>query len=78
MERRCVLALEQQGVKILGVPVGQPEYVRLFLSLKSVEHETLFERIPQVGDTQAAWLLLLMCASPRATFWLSECQPRSH
>ena len=36
------LPLEQQGVKILGVPVG-PEYVRHFLSLKSVEHETLFD-----------------------------------
>ena len=57
------LPLEQQGVKILGVPVGQPEFVRHFVSLKSVEHETLFERIPQVGDTQAGWLFL-------ATFWL--------
>ena len=56
------LQLEQRGVKILGVPVGQPEYV--------AEHETLFERIPPVGDTQAAWLLLLMCASTRANFWL--------
>ena len=41
------LPLEQQGVKILGVPIGQPECVRHFLSLKSVEH---VERIPQVGD----------------------------
>ena len=29
---------------------------------------TLFERIPQVGDTQAAWLLL-------ATFWLRSVNP---
>ena len=49
--------------------------VRAFLSLKSVKRETLFERIPQVGDTQAAWLLLLMCASPRATFWLRSVNP---
>ena len=69
------LPLEQQGVKILGVPVGQPDYVRHFLSVKSTEHETLFERIPQVGDTQAAWLLLLMWASPRATFWLRSVNP---
>ena len=28
-----------------------------------------------MGDTQAAWLLLLMCASPRATFWLRSVSP---
>ena len=43
----------------------QPEYVRHFLSVKSVEHETLF----------AAWLFLLMCTSPRATFWLRSVNP---
>ena len=59
----------------MGVPVGQRAYVRHFLSLKSVEHETLFEGIPQVGDTQAAWLLLLMCASPRENFWLRGVLP---
>ena len=40
-----------------------------------MDHETLFERIPQVGDTDAAWLLLLMCASPRANFWLRSVNP---
>ena len=28
-----------------------------------------------MGDTQAAWLLLLMCASPRETFWLRSVNP---
>ena len=28
------------------------------------------QRIPMVEDPQAAWLLLLMCASTRANFWL--------
>ena len=50
--RDAFLLLEQQGVKILGVPVGQPGCGRHFLSLKSVEHET------QVGNTQAVWLQL--------------------
>ena len=56
----------QQGVKILRVPVGQPEFVQSFLERKSEEQSTLFERIPAVADPQAAWLLLLMCASTRA------------
>ena len=34
-----------------------------------------FERIPHVGDTQAAWLLLSVCASPRAFFWFRSVNP---
>ena len=69
------LPLSQQGIKILGIPVGQPEYVRQFLEEKADEHRTLFQRIPMVEDPQAAWLLLFMCASTRANFWLRGVQP---
>ena len=65
----------QQGVKILGVPVGQPEFVVSFLERKSEEHSVLFQRIPAVEDPQAAWLLLLMCASTRANYWLRSVRP---
>ena len=58
------LPLSQQGINILGIPMGQPEYVRQFLEEKADEHR------PMVEDPQAAWLLLLMCASTRANFWL--------
>ena len=58
-----------------GIPVGQPEYVRQFLEEKADEHSTFFQRIPMVEDPQAAWLLLLMCASTRANFWLRGVQP---
>ena len=56
--------------KIFGISEGQPEYVLQFLEEKSDEHRTLFQRIPMVEDPQAVWLLLLMCASTRANFWL--------
>ena len=36
----------QQGLKVLGVPLGQPAYVREFLENKSRERTVLFERIP--------------------------------
>ena len=39
------------------------------------EQATLFQRIPWVQDTQAAFLLLLMCLSTRANFWLRSIQP---
>ena len=65
----------QQGLKVLGVPIGQPEFVLDFLEAKSREHATLFQRIPWVQDTQAAFLLLLMCGSTRANFWLRTVEP---
>ena len=45
------------------------------LAHKSREQETLFTRIPTVQDTQACWLLLLMCASTWANFWLRMIRP---
>ena len=65
----------QQGLKVLGVPIGQPEYVRDFLEKKSREQEVLFNKIPGINDPQAAWLLLLMCASTRSNFWLRGVRP---
>ena len=41
----------QQGVKILGIPVGQPGFVRAFLEQKSEEHALLFERTSRGGPT---------------------------
>ena len=41
------LRSEQQGVKVLGTPIGQPEFVQEFLAKKSREPLTLFERIPK-------------------------------
>ena len=69
------LPRSQQGVKVLGVPVGQPEFVLNFLERKTEEHSVLFQRIPAVEDPQAAWLLLLMCASTRANYWLRSVRP---
>ena len=42
---------------------------------KTEEHSVLFQRIPAVEDPQAAWLLLLMCASTRANYWLRSVRP---
>ena len=70
----------QQRLKVLGVPIGQPEFIREFLQRKSGEQATIFERIPWVNDPQAAYLLLLlllllMCGSTRANFLLSAISP---
>ena len=62
------LSHDQQGVRILGVPIGSAAFVRRQLEVKSAEQETLFHRIPLMDDTQACWLLWLMCAKTRANF----------
>ena len=43
--------------------------------LEKKNKETLFQRIPWLSDPQSAWLLLLMCASTRANFWLRSVHP---
>ena len=60
----------KQGLTVLGVPVGHPDYIASELAQKTDEQSLLFERIPHVGDVQAAWLLLSFCAATRANFWL--------
>ena len=42
----------QQGLRVLGVPNGLPEFIKDFNVKK--RHTTLFDRIPWVNDPQAA------------------------
>ena len=65
----------ERGVKILGTPVGDPEYVKAMLSRKTEEHRVFLEHIPNVDDLQSAWLLLLFCASTRANYLIRNGQP---
>ena len=53
VERRCVLAVGTTGSEDLG---GASWTRATFLDIEVRGAETLLERIPQVGDTQAAWL----------------------
>ena len=69
------LPQSEQGLKVLGVPIGHPEFVKEFLEGKSREQVTMFQRIPWIEDTQAAFALLLMCGSTRANCWLRTVQP---
>ena len=75
MEGDTELLLSEQGVNVLGVPIGQPNYVQEFLPKKGREQDTLFQLIPWVRDPQAARLVLLMCGSTRANFWLRAVAP---
>ena len=65
----------EQGMKILGTPLGHPSYVQSFLRAKTDDHTLLLERIPEVPDLQSAWLILLFCASTRANYLLRALPP---
>ena len=66
---------EKRGIRVLGTPLGVAEYVRSQLDATEAAHQLLLHRIPAVQDLQTAWLLLLFCASSRATFYLRVCHP---
>ena len=61
---------EERGIRVLGTPLGTAEFVRSQLDATEAAHQLLLQRIPAVQDLQSAWLLLLFCASSRATFYL--------
>ena len=67
---------EEQGVKILGTPLGHPSYVRSQLAALTAKHEHLISNILQVQDLQCAWILLLYCASARANYSLRVVHPK--
>ena len=66
---------EERAIRVLGTPLGTAEYVRSQLDATEAAHQLLLQRSPAVQDLKSAWLLLLFCASPRATFYLRVCHP---
>ena len=65
----------EQGIIILGTPLGHDEFVRAQLELKSREHDLLISRIPSLSDFLFAWAFLLHCASSRANYLLRVIRP---
>ena len=59
--RQMQLPLHEQGIKVLGTPLGHPEFVLAHLDHITTEHRAFLERIPSVPDLQSAWVLLLHC-----------------
>ena len=66
---------ERQGIRVLGTPLGSPQFVSKELEKVATNHQVLLDRIPHVQDLQSAWLLLLFCASPRPNYILRMLHP---
>ena len=69
------LPAEAQGLMVLGAPVGTPQYKQQHLQQLRAQHDQLLQRIPELDDLQASWLLLLFCASPRCNYQLRMLSP---
>ena len=65
---------QEQGVKILGTPLGHAAFVQDQLARLSTSHDVLLERIQAVPDFQVA-LLLVFCAASRANYYLRVVHP---
>ena len=65
----------QQGLVVLGTPLGLADFVRSHLESVREEQDVLLDRIPVVPNLQAAWLLLSYCAATRANFVLRTVRP---
>ena len=57
---------EDRGLVVFGVTVGHIAFVQKWLTDKGQSHAQFLSRIPVVRDAQSEWLLLFMCAWPRA------------
>ena len=69
------LPAEEQGVTVLGTPLGHPAYVRSQLAAVSEKHDQLLAQILSVSDLQCAWILLLYCAAARPNYLLRVVHP---
>ena len=56
----------ERGFVALGTPLGHPRFVAAHTDTRLLEKARLLQELPLLPDLQCAWLLLAMCASPRA------------
>ena len=69
------LPVEEQGIRVLGTPLGHREFVEAEVLHTSEEHATLLDSIEAVPDLQCAWLILLFCSAAGANYLLRVVHP---
>ena len=63
------------GIKILGTPIGSPEFVHRTVQQRLEDEGRLWEAIAWVPDLQCAWQILSQCAGPRCHHLLRTLPP---
>ena len=65
----------ERGFVALGTPLRHPGFVAAHTDTRLLEEARLLQELPLPPDLQCAWLLLAMCASPRADHLLRTLPP---
>ena len=65
----------ERGMVVLGSPVGHTDFVHAWAVHRLLEEQQLLQQLPQLPDLQCSWLLLALCASPRANHALRTVPP---
>ena len=63
------------GIKILGTPLGSPEFVRSVVERRLEDEGKLWQAVTWVPDLQCGWQILLQCAGPRCHHILRTLPP---
>ena len=69
------LPLDERGVVVLGIPIGTAEFIARHGRLRLEQESALLARLPLLDDPQCEWLLLRLCAEPRANHLLRAVPP---
>ena len=69
------LPADQQGIKVLGTPLGPEDFVAAHLEQVLRDNQTSLEWILMVQDVQCAWALLLHIAASRANYQVRVVRP---
>ena len=65
----------ENGLRILGTPVGTPEFAAAHARERLEEERRLLAHLPELPDLQCAWLLLYFSAAARANHLLRVVPP---
>ena len=66
---------ELRGIRLLGAPLGTPEFVRTFGERHVAKANALWEQIRALPRLQHAWLLFYFCLVPRINHLLRQVPP---
>ena len=65
----------ENGIKVLGTPLGSPEFVQAHANARMQEEQRFLDEIPHLQDLQCSWALLAYSAVPRANHLIRVLQP---
>ena len=62
------IRVSSSGTKILGMPIGQPEYVKSSCSDIALDGQSLCDQVVALNESQSGMLLLRFCHVPRLNY----------